>query len=181
MKLLLLALLLAADVHSLRLHGAAPRLSARASVNMALPAEAKTLLPEASLSNSETMDKIDKLWDKMVSLYKSEDAAMQAVKQTQIVLSPIFVSPDLMQDSYDGLLSAMGSEADAMEILKKHPAVLTCGPEIANETPDEIRKVAALRSVLDAIPPSALWAASLLLVVLTVYRIYSVKTGMVVL
>ena len=94
---------------------------------MALPAEAKSLLPDVSLSDSEQMEKIDRLWDKMVSLYQSEDAALQAVKQTQIVLSPLFASPELMQDSYDGLVSAMGNEADAMEILKKHPAVMQHG------------------------------------------------------
>ena len=177
---LVLALLLVDNVASLRL--AAPRLTARASVLMAMPADAKSLLPEASVSDSAQMEKIDKLWDKLVSLYGSDDSAMQAVKQTQIVLSPVFVSPDLMQDSYDGLLSAMGGNAaDAMEILKLHPAVLTCGPEIANETPDEIRKVANLRSVLDKIPASALWGTTFVLVALTAYRIYAVKTGLVVL
>ena len=41
-------------------------------------------------------------------LYQSDDAALQALRQNSQILLPVYSSPTLLQDSYDGLLAAMG-------------------------------------------------------------------------
>ena len=62
--------------------------------------------------------------------------ALQALRQNSQILQPVYSNPELVKESYDGLLAAMGNQADALEIMKQNPAVLTCGGAIAEETPD---------------------------------------------
>ena len=69
-------------------------------------------------------------------VYQSDDAALQALRQNSQILQPVYSNPELVKESYDGMLAAMGNQADALEIMKQNPAVLTCGGAIAEETPD---------------------------------------------
>ena len=69
-------------------------------------------------------------------VYQSDNAALQALRQNSQILQPVYSNPELVKESYDGLLAAMGNQADALEIMKQNPAVLTCGGAIAEETPD---------------------------------------------
>ena len=179
MTLRILALL-AAGCDALRMAPHAPAFRVRAPVAkmMALPTEVvESYVAESTAADATQMALVDKLWEKLKRLYKSEDAALQAVRQNSQVLMPIYVTPELLQESYDGLLSAMGSEADALDIMSQNPAVLTCGAAIATETPDEIRKFAKIRKVLDSIPPEGIVAFGAIAIALIIYRIASVKLG----
>ena len=71
----------------------------------------------------------------------------------------------------------MGSKDEALEIMGKNPAVLTCGRGLATTDASEIRNFAAFRSVVDAIPPSAIWAVILSISGLIAFRIAQVKLG----
>ena len=70
-------------------------------------------------------------------VYQSDDAALQALRQNSQILQPVYSNPELVKESYDGLLAAMGNQADALEIMKQNPAgampsaLLTCGGAIA--------------------------------------------------
>ena len=55
-------------------------------------------------------------------VYQSDDAALQALRQNSQILQPVYSNPELVKESYDGLLAAMGNQADALEIMKQNPA-----------------------------------------------------------
>ena len=78
-------------------------------------------------------------------------ASRRAQVRGQIVC-PIFATPALVAASRAALVERMGEE-EAKTIMGKHPCVLTCGDGLLTADPDEIRRFAELRRVLDAIPP----------------------------
>jgi len=80
-----------------------------------------------------------------------EIASRRAQVRGQIVC-PIFATPALVAASRAALVERMGEE-EAKTIMGKHPCVLTCGDGLLTADPDEIRRFAELRRVLDAIPP----------------------------
>lgn len=80
-----------------------------------------------------------------------EVASHRAQVRGQIVC-PIFATPALVAASRAALVERMGEE-EAKMIMGKHPCVLTCGDGLLTADPDEIRRFAELRRVLDAIPP----------------------------
>lgn len=80
-----------------------------------------------------------------------EVASHRAQVRGQIVC-PIFATPALVAASRAALVERMGEE-EAKTIMGKHPCVLTCGDGLLTADPDEIRRFAELRRVLDAIPP----------------------------
>eukprot|EP00966_Prymnesium_polylepis_P001568 36299-Prymnesium_polylepis.1 len=100
-------------------------------------------------------------WDKLVELYASDELALAACRQNAMILSSMFANPELLEESYEALVLAMGGSNEAREIMLKNPSVLTCGAGIANSSADEIRTLANFRNAADSIPPSALWAVLL--------------------
>ena len=80
-----------------------------------------------------------------------EIASRRAQVRGQIVC-PIFATPALVAASRAALVERMGEE-EAKTIMGKHPCVLTCGDGLLTADPDEIRRFAELRRMLDAIPP----------------------------
>ena len=80
-----------------------------------------------------------------------EIASRRAQVRGQIVC-PIFATPALVAASRAALVERMGEE-EAKTIMGKHPCVLTCGDGLLTADPDEIRRFAELRRLLDAIPP----------------------------
>ena len=94
-----------------------------------------------------------------------------------LVIAPLYSTPELLVESYDALVVALGEE-EALEVMCKNPAVLTCGDSLATTDASEIRNIAAFRSVVDAIPPSAIWAFLLGSTGLIGFRIAQVKLGL---
>jgi hypothetical protein len=148
------------------------------AVHMALPAAATEFVPESIAGDPAQMKQVEELYKTTVRLYKSEEAALTALRQNSQILLPIYATPKLLQDSYAGLLSAMGNEADALEIMRQNPAVLTCGAAIADETPEEIRKFASIRRVLDQISPEALTVGGVVIIGLIIFKIAAKKLGL---
>ena len=65
-------------------------------------------------------------------------------------------TPQLLSQSHASLVGLLGKE-EALEIMMKNPAVLTCGAnEIAASDPDEIRSAASVRKVLDGLSAETL-------------------------
>ena len=73
-------------------------------------------------------------------LYQSDDAALRALRQNSQILLPIYSSPTLMQDSYDGLLAAMGQRA-VLTWGKQPQARGRCRPQRVG-WPDRVHKIA---------------------------------------
>ena len=121
---------------------------------------------------------VEALWDTLVELYNSDaEAAATAAKQVRgDVICPLFASPTLLRESYEALVDNLG-ETEAREIMAKHPAILTCGPGIRGAEPDEIRRLATLRNVMDRIPPSALLGVTLALSAAILGKIALIKLG----
>jgi len=104
-----------------------------------------------------------------------EIASRRAQVRGQIVC-PIFATPALVAASRAALVERMGEE-EAKTIMGKHPCVLTCGDGLLTADPDEIRRFAELRRVLDAIPPQALLGTVAAIGVAVLGKIILIKTG----
>ena len=92
--------------------------------------------------------------------YGSEALALQAVRQNPTIVNPLYTNPPkLIPESKAGLVKAMGSEAAALEVLVQNPGLLQCGRELELQPPDEIRRFAAFRAIVDKVPPQASLAA----------------------
>lgn len=143
---------------------------------MALPQP----VAEAAAAKGLTRDQegMEVNWKVIIDLYGSEEEAVAAVRRNAMILAPMYASPSTLKESFDALLTAMGNEEEAMEIMRMNPAVLTCGPGLANADVAEIRNFAKFRSVVDQIPPSAIWAVLLSIGGLIIFRIASVQLGL---
>lgn len=99
---------------------------------------------------------VEELWDVLCEAYGSDDLASAAAQQVRCsVLCPLYSTPAQIRDSKEALIEVMGAD-EAVTIMAKHPAILTCGSDVLYADPDEIRRLASLRSVLDRIPPAVL-------------------------
>ena len=158
--------------------GALLRPRSRPAVSVALRALPDDV--EAALSwEKGTYDPkdVEDLYEALVEVYGAEDKANTAAKQVRgSVLCPIYANPALLRDSKVALESVLGEE-EAKVILKKNPAILTCGNDLYNADPDEIRRLASLREVLDQIPPSVLLGTVLGISAIIGGRILLIKLG----
>lgn len=148
-----------------------PRHASRGSVgglNMKLPPEVATEISDfAALYKAND---IEALWKAVRECYGSEEAALQAVRQNNAVLSPVYATPALLRRSALLLKQLLGEE-DAAKVLRDNPAVLTCGEVLAESDPAEIKRIAAVRRVLDSIPKSGLQGLVAVLVASIAYRL----------
>eukprot|EP00900_Chrysochromulina_parva_P001228 jgi/Chrpa1/11105/Chrysochromulina_OHIO_Genome00020691-RA len=120
---------------------------------------------------------VEALWEAVLKAYGSEDAAAKAVRQVRgQIVCPIFATPALVAASRAALVERMGEE-EAKTIMGKHPCVLTCGDGLLTADPDEIRRFAELRRVLDAIPPQALLGTVAAIGAAVLGKIILIKTG----
>ena len=100
------------------------------------------------------------LWTALVKAYGTEELALKAARQNGQIINPLYTSSaSLITDSKAGLVIAMGSEEDALEIMLKNPAILQCGMGIRTQPADEIRRFAIARALFDSVPPQASLAA----------------------
>ena len=124
-----------------------------------LPPDVQTTVPWAE--GTYLQSDVEELWDVLCEVYGSDELAATAAKQVRCsVLCPLYASPAQIRESKVALIEMLGI-AEAATIMCKHPAVLTCGSDLRFADPDEIRRLAALRQVLDRIPPEALLASVL--------------------
>ena len=144
-------------------------------IQMALPEAVVEACAAKGVSRNP--EGIEILWNKLVDLYGSQDLALQAVRQNALVIAPLYSTPELLDESYDSLVTNIGKE-EVIEIMCKNPAVLTCGDALATADASEIRNIAAFRSVVDAIPPSAIWAVIISFSAAIGFRIAQVKFGL---
>lgn len=120
---------------------------------------------------------IEENFEALIELYGSEDRAIAAATQVRgTVICPIYASPTLLRESAAALVEVLG-EDEAAVIMKKNPAVLTCGNDLLKADPDEIRRLAAIREVLDQIPPEVLLAVSIGVTAIIFGRIALIKAG----
>lgn len=114
----------------------------RPKIAAKLPVEVERAVESFSAYHDPKL--IDALWVAVRKCYGSEEAAVTAVRRNGQILCPTFASPKLISDSYGGLSDLMGTE-EALEIMMKNPAVLTCGDRIRTANPAEIRNFANFR------------------------------------
>jgi len=108
------------------------------------------------------------LWSTCVAAYGSEELALRAVTQNPTILNPKYTNPPtVISNSKKALIDVLGSEAAAIEVMLKNPAVLQCGAALSKQEAEEIRSFANARLLLDSSPP---WApkATIVLVLVAV-------------
>lgn len=130
-------------------------------------------VPAVPFAASYKPAEISALWNTLKKLYEDEDAARQAVQQNNQVLCPLYANPALLTQSKDALVGLLGP-AEALEVMKLNPAVLTCGkPGLLKSDPGEIRKTANARRFLDTYATPEGFAVFVLAVLLlnVVYRV----------
>ena len=122
---------------------------------------------------------VEENFEALVEVYGSEALAGAATKQVRgTVICPIYASPELIRESKSALVEVLGEE-EAAVIMRKNPAVLTCGDGLLKADPDEIKRLANAREVLDQIPPQALLAVSVGIPAIIFARIALIKIGAV--
>ena len=106
-------------------------------------------VPEVPFASAYKSSDISALWNTLKKCYGDDELARRAVEQNNQVLCPLYASPNLLTQSKEALVAIVGS-SEALEIMKKNPAVLTCGAQgLKASDPDEIRKLASARQFLD--------------------------------
>ena len=116
---------------------------------------------------------------KKVSNYFKESAAISLYLKNGIDKDKILSLQVSIDDQDFTKSTKFISKEDAAEILVKNPAVLTCGEGLRNADRAEIFRLANLRQVLDRIPPQAIWATILVLVVGIGGKILAIQLGLV--
>ena len=126
-------------------------------------------VPDVPFKDSYADAEIKSLWNTVKKVYGSPEAARAAVNQNNQVLCPLYASPALLTQSYSALISIFGKE-EALEIMQKNPAVLTCGQAgLLKSEPSEIRNAANARKFLDAyVTPQGFGIAVLVVLLLNV-------------
>ena len=94
------------------------------------------------------------LWAALVKCYGTEELAKQAVLDNPQILNPSYTFCNTMLASKDVLFNMMSKE-EALEVMTKNPAVLQCGPALANAQPDEVKSFATIRYVGNRLLPEA--------------------------
>ena len=148
------------------------------SLGIAVPADVAEACPweDGTYLQSDVED----LWEALIDAYESEPLANAACKQTRgTILCPIYCSPGLIANSKNALISVLGSEADAAEVMGMNPAILTCGEELYSADPEEIKRLAKLRQQLDKIPPSFMLGSILVVTAIIGTRIALTQMGQV--
>lgn len=128
-------------------------------------------VPEVPWASAYKPQEIAALWSTAVKVYGSDAAARQAVSQNDQIICPVYATPQLLSQSHASLVGLLGKE-EALEIMMKNPAVLTCGAkELAASDPGEIRSAANARKVLDGITAEGLTVALLAALALFVAKL----------
>ena len=98
---------------------------------------------------------INALWAQVKTCYGTEARAIEAVTRQPFLLNPTYTwPPPLLVRSKEALVEVLGSEEEALEVMRKNPAVLQCGaPGLLELGGDEIKLFANLRYGFSQVPP----------------------------
>ena len=116
-------------------------------------------LPRAALAFADgftkdyTSKELELLWSALLKCYGSEKLALNAVEDNPQMLNPSYSFCNTMLDSKKALLSVMSAE-EALDVMKKNPAVLQCGPSLGMLGAGEIKGFAQARSMGNALVPA---------------------------
>jgi hypothetical protein len=142
---------------------------------MGIPASVEECFPWDK--NTYSPDDIEELWEAVVEAYGSEGAAEAAVLQVRgQILCPVYITPDMVQESRAALAANLGEE-EASEIMAKNPCILTCGESLEVADPAEIRRLAQFRFYFDKIPPAVLLGSVLLISAAVLAKILLIRFG----
>ena len=106
-----------------------------------------------------TLGELKPLYSTLRKVYGSDALAVQAAQQNPQIINPLYTRPAVATASKAALVTALGSEQAAIEVMLQNPAVLQCGESLADQPADEIRRFAAIRSFADSVPPAVSLAA----------------------
>ena len=96
------------------------------------------------------------LWAACVEAYGDPARATEAVLRQPTIISPRYTwPPPLLARSKAALVESLGSEEEALEVMRQNPAVLQCGVSLREQPAAQIRGFAAVRQLADAVPSRA--------------------------
>ena len=98
---------------------------------------------------------LETVWGALVKVYGSKERANAAVAANPQVLNPSYSFCNTILESKRVLTSVM-SEAEALEVMRQNPAVLQCGPSLDLFGTDEIKMIASMREMGNAMVPPVL-------------------------
>ena len=98
---------------------------------------------------------VELLWSALVTVYGSEDMAVQAARDNPQILNPAYSFCNTILESKKCLTRVM-SEEEALEVMSLNPAVLQCGPTLDPLGKAEIMAFARARSVGNSLLPRSL-------------------------
>lgn len=124
-----------------------PRLRGRA-----LPKEALSIT-QTQFRRDYSLKELEVLWAALLKCYGSEALALQAVRDNPQMLNPSYSFCNTMLDSKRSLQKVM-SEAEALEVMRQNPAVLSCGPSLEMLGAPEIQGFARARKFGNTLLPS---------------------------
>ena len=129
-------------------------------------------VPDVPFASAYKPAEIAALWTAVKKCYGSEAAARAAISQNNQILCPLYASPSLLTSSQAALVALLGKE-EALEIMAKNPAVLTCGAGYLEQSdPSEIRSAANTRQFLDRfVTPEGLSVAVVCITLALVVRL----------
>ena len=144
------------------------------------PPENVLLATQYSFSLTYEDGDINALWAEAVAVFGDEASAASAAMRQPTILNPSytwraspsvepesvlvtsnacrssqFAAPRLMTLSKEGLITSLGSESAALDVMQKNPAVLQCGKALATEPPSQILALANFRNLADSVPKQA--------------------------
>lgn len=91
-------------------------------------------------------------WRAVCKVYGNDGEALDAVRRNQQVLQPFVTRASGIEGVYKVLVDMFG-KAEAAELIRKNPGVLTCNPKsLAETSPEEIVKAANFVVWFDALP-----------------------------
>ena len=124
------------------------------------PAAVQSRIDAAFFSSYDQVE-VNALWANALDAYGSAERASEAVLRQPFLLNPTYTwPPPLLRRSKDALVEVLGSESDALDVMRKNPSILQCGANgILGTGPEEIRLWANVRDTASRVPPPV--AASL--------------------
>ena len=121
----------------------------RSVVQLKLPASVDALLdPQVDRAATEP------LWKAFRAVYRSEDAAVEALTKNEAVILPFINRPENIKASWAAIKDKFDPD-EAAEIVRRNPGILANRPgDLESSSVGEIRASMKFVTLLDGVPPS---------------------------
>ena len=96
---------------------------------------------------------LELLWGALLKCYGDRELALQACRDNPQVINPSYSFCNTMIESKRALTAVMSAD-EALEVMRRNPAVLQCGPSLEILGASEIKGFAALRSAGNRLIPA---------------------------